>query len=138
MYTVPDSPSCRQHLRYGKRATKNMQLVLQHCCKTSCKATLRVLYPASRGYIFGSQGTRFATLIKYLLHQNRLLTGLSVDGKTCNIAFQLVLQHCCKTNCMFFVARFSVPLTVQLPGYVHILHVFFIFSCRSVPTRELV
>ena len=43
VYTVPDSPSCRQHLRFGKRATKNMQLVLQHCCKTSCKATLRVL-----------------------------------------------------------------------------------------------
>ena len=85
-----------------------------------------------------SNVAHFATLFKYFLHQNRVLTGLNVGGKTCNIAFQLVLQHCCKTNCMFFVARFSVPLTAQLPGYVHKLHVFFIFSCRSVPTRELV
>ena len=30
-----------------KRATKNMQFVLQHCSETSCKATLRVLPPSS-------------------------------------------------------------------------------------------
>ena len=37
-------------------------------------------------------------------------TGLNVDGKTRNIAFQSVLQQCCKTSCTFFVARFSVAL----------------------------
>ena len=52
---------------------------------------------------------------KPVLHQIRLLTGLNVGGKTCNIAFQLVLQQCCKRSCMFFVARFSVPLVVYTP-----------------------
>ena len=32
-----------------------------------------------------------------------------MGGKTRNIAIQLVLQQRCKTNCTFFVARFSVP-----------------------------
>ena len=30
-------------------------------------------------------------------------TGLNVDGKTRNIAIQLVLQQCCKTSCMFLL-----------------------------------
>ena len=38
--------------------------------------------------------------------QNRF----DVGGKTRNIAIQLVLQRCCQTSCMFFVARFTVPL----------------------------
>ena len=37
--------------------------------------------------------------------QNRF----DVGGKTRNIAIELVLQQCCKTTCMIFVARFSVP-----------------------------
>ena len=41
-------------------------------------------------------------------------TGLNVVGKTRNIAIQLVLQQCCKTSGMFFVAYFLVPLTVAL------------------------
>ena len=28
-------------------------------------------------------------------------TGLNVGGKTRNLAFELVLQQCCKTSCMF-------------------------------------
>ena len=69
-----------------------MQLVLQHCCKTSCKAMLRLLLPSFKAFN---------------LLQDRFD---SVGGKTCNIAIQLVLQWCCKTGCMFFVARFIVPL----------------------------
>ena len=30
-------------------------------------------------------------------------TGLNMGGKTCNIAFQHVLQQCCKTSCMFLL-----------------------------------
>ena len=52
---------------------------------------------------------RFTTHIKPVLQQIRLLTGLNVGGKTRNIAIQLVLQQCCKTSCMFFVARFCIP-----------------------------
>ena len=52
---------------------------------------------------------RFTTLIKPVLQQIRLLTGLNVCGKTRNIAIQLVLQQCCKTSCTSFGARFSVP-----------------------------
>ena len=53
---------------------------------------------------------RFTTLIKPVLQQIRLLTGLNVGGKTLNIAIQLVLQQCCKTSCKLLVARFFVPL----------------------------
>ena len=52
---------------------------------------------------------RFTSHIKPVLQQIRLLTGLDMGGKTCNIAIQIDLQQCCKTNCTFFVARFSVP-----------------------------
>ena len=77
-----------------KRATKNVQLVLQHCWKTSWIAMLRVL-PAT---------------FKPVWQQIRLLTGLNVGGKTHNTTTQLVLQQYCKTSCAFFAARFSVPL----------------------------
>ena len=33
-----------------------------------------------------------------------------MGGKTRYIAIQLVLQQCCKTSCMFFVARISISL----------------------------
>ena len=56
-----------------------------------------------------SNVARFTTHIKPVLQQIRLLTGLNMDGKTHNIAIELVLQQCCKTSCMFFVARFSAP-----------------------------
>ena len=49
---------------------------------------------------------RFTSHIKPVLQQIRLLTGLDMGGKTCNIAIQIVLQQCCKTNCTFFVAVF--------------------------------
>ena len=54
------------------------------------------------------------TQIKLVLQQIRLLAGLNMGGKTRNIAFQLVLQQCCRTSCTFFVARFSVPLGWRL------------------------
>ena len=37
-------------------------------------------------------------------------TGLNVCGKTRNIAFQLVLQQCCKTGCTFFCRFFRGAL----------------------------
>ena len=52
-----------------------------------------------------SDVARFTTHIKPVLQQIRLLTGLNMGGKTPNIAFQLVLQQCCRTSCTFFVAR---------------------------------
>ena len=58
-----------------------------------------------------SDVTRFTTQIKPVLQQIRLLTGLNVGGKTCNIAFQLVFQQCCKRICVFFVACFLVVNT---------------------------
>ena len=36
------------YFRYGKTGDKNVQLVLQHCCKTSWKAMLRVLPPTNQ------------------------------------------------------------------------------------------
>ena len=36
------------YFRYGKTGDKNVQLVLQHCCKTSWKVMLRVLPPTSQ------------------------------------------------------------------------------------------
>ena len=51
-----------------------------------------------------SNVARFITHIKPVLQQIRLLTGLNMGSTTRNIAIQLVLQHCCKTSCTFFVA----------------------------------
>ena len=56
-----------------------------------------------------SDVARFTTPIKPVLQQIRLLTGLNMSGKTCNITIQLVFQQCCKTSCAFLVAHFSVP-----------------------------
>ena len=71
-----------------------MQLVLQHCCKTSWIAMLRVL----------------PLTFKPVNNLICCKTGLMHGGKTLCIAIQLVLQQCCKTSCMFFVARISVSL----------------------------
>ena len=69
-----------------------MQLVLQHCCKTSWIAVLRIL-PAT-----------FKSVNNLICCKTGLMWVLK-----CNIAIQLVLQQCCKKSCAFFV-RFSVPL----------------------------
>ena len=50
-----------------------------------------------------SNGARFTTHNKPVLQQIRLLKYLNVDGKTRNIAFQLVLQQCCRTSCTFLL-----------------------------------
>ena len=39
------------YFRYGKTGDKNVQLVLQHCCKTSWKAMLRVLPPTNQACV---------------------------------------------------------------------------------------
>ena len=76
-----------------KRATKNMQLFLQHCCNGVEKRCC-VFYPAH---------------VQTCQQPDLVQARFEVGGKTRNIAIQLVLQRCCKTSCMFFVARFSVP-----------------------------
>ena len=67
-----------------------MQLVLQHCCTNELQSNV----------------ARFTTLIKYVLHQIRLLTGLNVGGKTCNIAF----QHSFCSNVAKQVVCFLLPV----------------------------
>ena len=52
---------------------------------------------------------RFTTHIKPVLPQIRLLEGLKMGGKTHNIAFQLVLQQCCKTSCMYLLPVLLKP-----------------------------
>ena len=78
------------NLRYGKAGNKK---------SATCFATL--LHSE-----LNSDVARFTTNIKPLLQQIRLLTGLNVGGKTRNVAIQLVLQQCCKTNCRFFNTPF--------------------------------
>ena len=56
------SPTCA--VGTEKRTTKNLQLVLQHCCKTNWITMLRVLPPT----------------FKPVLQQKRLLTGLNMDA----------------------------------------------------------
>ena len=74
-----------------------MQLVLQHCCKTSWIAT-------------NTDDGLFTTHVQTCQQPDLLHVRFDVGGKTRNIAIQLVLLQCCKTSCTFFVARFSVPL----------------------------
>ena len=73
-----------------KRATKNVQLVLQHCCRSSDVA-------------------RFTTHVRPCLARSKLVSFVQVSGKTSNITIQLILQPCCKTNCALLVAGFTVP-----------------------------
>ena len=72
-------------LSHSKKSNKKVQLVLQHCRKTSWIAMLRALPPIT----------------------NKVARYFLVGGK--NIAFQLVLQQCCKSSCTFVVARFTAP-----------------------------
>ena len=89
---------CKCPFRYGKTSNKN---------HATCLATLLQKE-------FNSDVGRFTTHIKPVLHQIRLLTVFNVSDKTCNIAFQLILQQCCKTSCTLFVARFTEVLVVSL------------------------
>jgi len=50
-----------------------------------------------------SDVAHFTTCIKPVLQQIRLLTGLYVGDKRHNNTFQLTLQQCCKTSCMFLL-----------------------------------
>ena len=50
-----------------------------------------------------SDVAHLTTHIKPALQQIRLLTGLNVGGKMCNITFQLVLLQCCETSCSFLL-----------------------------------
>ena len=70
----------------------------------ACPATLRQ-------NVLRSDVTRLTTHIKTSLSQIRLFTGLNVDSKSPNIAFQLVWQRCCKKTLYVFVARFTEPLS---------------------------
>ena len=55
-----------------------------------------------------SDVARFTTHIKPVLQQIRLLTGLNVGGKTCNIAFQLVsFASMLQDKLHVFVARIT-------------------------------
>ena len=93
---VPDTRR-RLHdicLRYGKTGNKK---------HATCLATLLQNE-------LNNDVARFTTHIKPVLQKIMLLTGLTMGGKTRNIAFQLALQQCSKTSCTFFVARFSIPL----------------------------
>ena len=77
-----------------KRATKNVQLVLQHCCRNSDVA-------------------RFTTHVRPCLARNKVVRFVQVGGKTSNITVQFILQPCFKTNCALFVARFYRSLGSQ-------------------------
>ena len=45
-----------------------------------------------------------------------------MGGKTRNIAVQFVLQQCCKTSCMLFATRFSVPLATTTVTQISLLN----------------
>ena len=84
-------------LRYGKTGNKK---------RATCFAKLLQNE-------FNSDVARYNTHIKPVLQQIRLLTGLHMDGKTRNIAIQLILQQCCKTKCTFFVCPCFGTFTTQ-------------------------
>ena len=66
-----------------KRATKNVQLVLQHCCRNSDVA-------------------RFTTHVRPCLARNKVVRFVFVGGKTSNISNQLMLQHKLRAFCCPF------------------------------------
>ena len=78
-------------LRYGKTGDKRHET----CFATLLQNELQ------------SDVARFTTLVEPVLHQVRLLTGLNVGGKTCNIAFQPVLEHVAKEVSCFLLPVFQ-------------------------------
>ena len=52
---------------------------------------------------------RFTTHVQTCQQPDLVQARFEVGGKTRNISIQLILQRCCKTRCMIFVASFSVP-----------------------------
>ena len=114
-------PQNLPNLRYGKTGNKK---------SVTCLATL--LHSE-----LNSDVARFTTNIKPLLQQIRLLTGLNVGGKTPNVAIQLVLQQCCKTNCTFF-NLLPVFTHLYLSGFlqVFLFNVILIISYLRAQTIE--
>ena len=78
-------------LRYGKTGNKRHE---------TCFATL----PQNE---VQSDVAHFTTQFKPVFQQIRLLTGLNVGGKTCNIVFQPVLQHVAKQITFFLLPVFQ-------------------------------
>ena len=61
-------------------------------------------------------GTLYFTQLLFAICNNLICCkkGLNVDGKMGNIAFQVVLQQCCKTRYIFLIAAcFTVPVTLK-------------------------
>ena len=57
-----------------------------------------------------SDVARFTTNVQTCQQPDLMQDRFDEGGKTRNVAWQLVLQQCCETRCMFFVAHFPVPL----------------------------
>ena len=81
---------------------------LQRYAKTGNKKHA-TCFPTLLQNELNSEVARFTTHVQTCQQPDLLQDRFDVGGKTRNIAIQLVLQQCCKTSCMIFVARFSVP-----------------------------
>ena len=85
-------------LRYGKTGNEKTSI----CSVTLLQNKLN------------SVAVRFTTHLKKPRNLIWCKTGLNVGGNMCNIAVQLILQQCCKTSCIFFVAWFTVALSKDI------------------------
>ena len=74
-----------KHFSVSKTGKKNVQLALQHCCKSDVARLPLKLKPVN----------------KLICEKTS-----SLLVKMRSIATQLVLQQCCKTSCMFFCQLF--------------------------------
>ena len=61
-----------------------------------------------------SDVARFTTHVRTCQQPDLVQDRSDEGGKKRNVVFQLVLQQCCKANCMFFVACFPVPLVIHV------------------------
>ena len=86
-----------------KRATENVQLVLQHCCKTSWIAMFRC----------------FATCVQTCFATNKVVRVFFVGDKRRKIAIQLVLQQSRKTSCTFSVARSWKSIAILVGSIIY-------------------
>ena len=84
-----------------------MQLVLQHCCKTSGEAILRVLPPT----------------FKPVKQQIRLLISLNESGKTHNIRFSTRFAAMLQNKLHIFVACFKGAVSRQSSSFCLILRI---------------
>ena len=111
----------------NKNMSKNKQLVLQHCCETTCFAIL----PQKK---LKSDGARFTNHIKPVLQKIRFVNRFEREWSNAHHRFSTFLQQYGKTSCSF-LSPFSLKLKFSLLLYKYKIVVVFVVFYQTLSLR---